>query len=112
MLDAGKLDKRVTIEARSEASDGGGGATVSWSSVATVWASIAPGSGREFVQAQQENPELSHVVRMRYRTSVTAKHRLKYTGSGSTRYFPIHVVLSPDERHESLLLYCSEVKTS
>jgi SPP1 family predicted phage head-tail adaptor len=62
VLDAGALDKRVTIQARNESDDGGGGQTIAWTDVAIVWASVAPGTGREFTLAQQLQPELSHVV--------------------------------------------------
>lgn len=110
-LDAGSLNKRVTIQSQSRADDTGGGATLTYSDVSTVWASISPGSGREFANAQQIVPELTHVVRMRYRT-LTSKHRLKYTGSGGTRYFTIQSVLCPDERHEQLVVYCTEEKTA
>jgi SPP1 family predicted phage head-tail adaptor len=108
-LNAGDLDKRVTIQSRTEADDGGGGVTIAWANVASVWASVAPGTGREFTLAQQLQPELSHVVIVRYRAGLTAKHRFVYVSKGTTRTFAIHVVSDPMERHEQLICYCSEV---
>ncbi len=108
-LGSGALDKRVTIQARTAVDDGGGGQDVTYEDVATVWASVRPGTGREFVNAQQLTPELSHLVTIRYRTGVTPKHRIAYTANGVARSFAIHVVSDPMERHEQLVCYCSEV---
>jgi len=108
-LESGALDKRVTIQSPTRTDDGGGGQTISYTDVSTVWANISPGTGREFVAAQQITPELSHVVTMRYRTTVSPKHRLKYTDSAGTRVFTIQAVSDPDLRHEQLVLYCTEI---
>jgi len=107
-LNTGRLDKRVTIQARSESDDGGGGVTITWANVATVWASVAPGTGREFTAAQQTMPDLSHVVTVRYRTGLTAKHRFVYISRGTTRTFAIHAINDPLERHEHLVCFCEE----
>ena len=106
---AGSLDKRVTIQTRNETDDGAGGQTIVYADLATVWASIEPGTGREFVAAQQLQPELSHIVTIRYRSDVTAKHRIKYVSNGVARSFAIHIPVDPLERHEQLVLYCSEL---
>ncbi len=108
-LAAGKLDKRVTIQERRSTDDGGGGEDITYADLATVPASVSPGTGREFVNAQQLTPELTHMVVMRYRDGVTPKHRLRYVVRGVSRFLPIHIVSDPDERHEQLVLYCSEV---
>lgn len=105
---AEELDKRVTLQKRVETDDGGGGQTIAWTDTVTVWAKIEPGRGREFLAAQQLRPELSHMVTMRYRPTVTAKHRLKYLSRGTMRLFLVHAVTDPLERHERLVLYCSE----
>jgi len=105
LIQAGNLDKRVRIQAVIETDDGGGGQTQAWTDVATVWASITPGFGREFTTARQLTPELSHVITIRYRSWVTAKHRIVY----GSRIFPIHAVADTNERHEQLVLTCSEL---
>ena len=45
---AGDLDQRITIEKKSMARDGAGGATATWSTRATVWAKVEPMTGRGF----------------------------------------------------------------
>ena len=108
-LDAGRLDKRVTIQSRVESDDSGGGTTIVYTDLATVRAGIEPGTGREFVAAQQLTPELSHTVMMRYRRGITPNMRIAYTVEGAVRTFAIHAITDPMERHEQLVCYCSEV---
>lgn len=104
-LNAGDLDTQVVIQSRSETDDDGGGQAITWSDGPTVNASIASPNGAETILAQGLEAGISHVVRIRYRTGVTAKNRLTY----GSRVFPIHAVIDVDERHEQLVLYCSEV---
>lgn len=104
-IHSGDLTRLVTIQERMESDDGGGGQDVVFSDVGTAWAKVETGGGREFVQAQQLVPELTHRVVMRYRTGVTAKHRLVY----GARSLAIHAAIDPEERHEQLVLLCSEV---
>jgi head-tail adaptor len=59
--------------------------------------------------AQQTLPELSHEITGRFRTDVSSKHRLAYVSNGVVRHFPIHVMLDPEERHEQLVCFCSEI---
>lgn len=108
-LSSGRLDKRVTVQSLGEASDGAGGQSRTWSDGVTVWAAIEQGAGREFMAAQELQPELSHIVTMRYRSTVGPKNRLKYVAGGVTRTFQVHAILDPLERHEQLQCYCSEI---
>lgn len=111
-LDAGRLDKRVSIQRATEATGSGGTLSITWADSARVWAEVAPGSGREFFAAQQLMPELSHVITIRHTTGVTPKHRVVYVSNGTTRTFAIHAVNDPMERHEQLVLFCSEIAQS
>lgn len=47
-MDAGKLDRRVLIEAKTETQSPLGDLDVSWQPVATVWARKLSSKGREF----------------------------------------------------------------
>lgn len=107
-LNAGRLDKRVTVQSSVFSDDGAGGQSIAWLDVATVWASIDTGSGREFMAAQQLLPELTHLVTIRYRDDVTAANRLIYLSRGNTRVLTIQSKIDPLERHEQLVLSCKE----
>ena len=109
MVTASSLPHRVKIQQRADTDDTGGGTTIVWSDIATVWASVMPGSGREFLAAKQEVPELSHMVTIRYRTGVTPKHRLILRGETGARAFNVESVVNTEEANVELVLYCSEI---
>jgi SPP1 family predicted phage head-tail adaptor len=103
-MDAGRLDKRVKIQAQTTTRNAIGEPVKTWTDVATVWAAIEPFQGREFWAQQQIQSELTHRVRIRFRAGVTAAHRVLY----GSRVFAIRSVLSPQERREELQLMCVE----
>jgi SPP1 family predicted phage head-tail adaptor len=105
-LTSGELTRRVVIQSFTDVDDGGGGSERTWSTVATVWAKIEPGTGREFLAAQQVTPELSHLLTIRYRTDVTAKCRAVY----GSQVFAIHTVADVDAKHERLVLTCEQLQ--
>jgi len=76
-LKAGHLDKRVAIEQNTPTTNDIGETVASWSTLATVWASIEPLTGREVLQAQQVQAESTVRIRIRYYSGLTAAHRLK-----------------------------------
>ena len=103
----GPLKKRVAIRSASSERDDYGQPSLTWSTDATVWASIEPLNGRELVSAQQQHAETSHRIRMRYQpgTTVTAAKRLLY----DSRIFEIVSVILHKEGKRMLELLCKEV---
>jgi len=79
-MQIGKLDRRVTIESVTLAADGYGGQVETWALLATVWAQVVPLTGRELFQAQQVNAEAEARFRIRWRSDVTPKMRIKHDG--------------------------------
>lgn len=103
-LDSGALRHRVTLQAPQETSDGGGGASVTWTDVAVVWAAIAPLRGGERLRAGRLEAALTHRVTIRYRADVTPEMRVAF----GSRLFNIRAVIDPGERHRRLDLLCEE----
>ena len=103
----GPLNKRVAIRSASTTRDAYGEPIASWSTDATVWASVEPLSGRELVSAQVQHAETTHRVRMRYQpnTTVTAEKRLLY----DSRVFEIISVINRKEKKLMLELLCKEI---
>ncbi len=103
----GPLNKRVAIRSASTTRDDYGQPIPSWSTDATVWASVEPLSGRERVSAQQQHAETTHRIRMRYQpgTTVTTVKRLLF----GTRVFEIISVINKKEKNLMLELLCKEV---
>lgn len=103
-MQAGKLDKRVTLQQLNRTADGAGGWEEVWANVATVWARVSPLRGGERYEAQRVQANLSHKVTIRHRAGTTPAMRILY----GTRVLQITAVIDPDERHEVLELLCEE----
>lgn len=102
---AGDFNRRITIQQHSSSTpDGFGQASQTWSDLLSCWARIEPLSGRELVLAQAQNAEVTHLVEIFYRPTVTAAMRVVYQG----RIFNVLSVIDPDMAHVSLELLCSE----
>lgn len=106
MIAAGRKDKRVTLEQVTTAKDSYNQGVETWSTLATVWAAIAPVRGREAFAARQFSSEEQYTITINYRADVTTKMRVKY----GSRYFRIESKADPLERHEDLELSCVEVQ--
>lgn len=106
---AGKLRHRITIQHKAAGSPqktASGALDTSWTDFVgeNVYASIEPVSGREAFLAQQHLSEVTHKVRIRYRSGITAKMRVQY----GSRTFDIRAVMNFEERNRELLLLCTE----
>lgn len=77
-VDAGKLDKRIIIQSLTESTGADGTVTVTWSNDVTLWAQFMKATSREFMAAQQVNSDITHTIKIRKRSGVTASHRLKF----------------------------------
>ncbi|WP_448208481.1 phage head closure protein [Azospirillum sp. sgz302134] len=77
---AGELDQRVAIERETRTGDGGGGATVAWVPVCTVWAQVWPVSGDERARAQQREASVLVRMRIRRRSDVAPEMRARWKG--------------------------------
>ena len=95
----------MTIQTASETPNTYGEQVRTWSTFATVWASIEPLSGNELENARQRVAKASHLIRCRHVASVTPKMRLIY----GSRTFDIGAAMDVDERNRELRLLCTEV---
>tara|TARA_R110000744_G_scaffold66072_9_gene135102 strand:- start:2652 stop:2978 length:327 start_codon:yes stop_codon:yes gene_type:complete len=103
-LMAGKLRHRVSIQTESTAVDTYGEPTASWSTDATVWASIEPTSGNEVSIGEGQAGIITHRIFMRYTANASPKKRLLF----GSRVFGIVTVLNHEERNEFMQLQCKE----
>lgn len=106
-MQAGLLKKRITIQVKavgSPAQDEYGEPNTTWQTFKTVWASIEPIQGREFWAQQQVQSEITHRVRVRYVSGVTADMRILY----GARVLSIKHIIDAKENHNELQLMCVE----
>lgn len=109
-MDAGTLDRRVTILTRAETVDQTYGTqTVTWTPLATVWANVrdmVPSRGERLADGV-EIANRPCRVRMRYRADVTSAMRLQIGGR------QLRIITQPAElgRREGLELIAEELTT-
>lgn len=109
-MDAGKLDRRVTILARSDTQDAiYGTQSVTWTPLATVWAEVRdmiPSRGERLADGV-EIANRPCRVRMRYRSGITSGMRLQVEGR------ELRIITQPAElgRREGLELIAEELTT-
>lgn len=106
-MQSGRLRERVTIQAETVTRDASGEELLAWGDEATVWASVTPGASNEryLASAGQRVAEVTHTVRIRYKTGLTPKKRLVWE---TTRILKIISVIDPDMRNRTIVLLCSE----
>lgn len=106
-MQAGKLRERVTIQQEVVTRDSFGAEVNPWVDVATVWASVRPGSSGErfLTAADQMQATITHTVRMRWRDGLGPKLRLLWEG----KLLGIQSVVDPDGRKRELVVLCLEI---
>lgn len=104
MLQAGKLDKRITLQAPAITRGASGGVGKAWTEIAQVWAAVRNMSGNERAasSAGGQVAEARTEFTIRYRSGVTAQARVLYAGA----VYNIRHVNNFMERGESLILTC------
>ena len=95
---SGSLRHRIVIQESTEVSDGMGSFTTTWSDTLEAWAAIWPLSSKESLDAMKLELQVTHKIRIRYRSGITAKNRIKF----GTRYFNIISLINYEERNKQL----------
>ena len=103
---AGLLRSRVTLQAKTETSDGQGGTTKTWADVATLWARVVPtDTSGEAPEAQATVSRRRYTVTIRRRAGVTSAMRLVR----GAQLLEITAVIDGDDARDSTVLECREV---
>lgn len=79
-MNAGKLDRRITIQSLVETQDDFGQPVQTTVVLATVWANVAPLRGKEPFQGEQFNAQQVVVFTVRWRDDVDATMRIEHEG--------------------------------
>lgn len=99
----GKRDQRIRIEERTVTKQANGEETVSWTTLATVWAEVIHVSGREILARYGVDDEQAFRFRIRARDDLDATMRIVFQG----RYFDIKG-LPLKTREPDMTLTCVE----
>lgn len=76
----GELDERITLQAPTLVADGGGGSTVTWSDLATVWAKVVARQGGERMEDGRISAETATDFTLRNRTDIDERMRIVWRG--------------------------------
>lgn len=104
----GTLRERVSIQERSETSDGGGGVSFTWANIATnptVSARVEPLRGFEQLQGLGLQGRVTHRVTLRYRDDVTIGNRFLWGAIGLNVKSP---GINEDERSRYVTFLCEQ----
>ena len=105
-MKAGQLRHKITFQERVETNSSSGLVTT-WEDYKSAYAGIYPMRGKELIESMQLDHEITHKVRTRYISGVTAKMRIVFE---STRYLDIKSIVNPDERRIMLEFLATEDK--
>lgn len=102
-----KMQKRVEIQTKQTVRTDTGAFSHTWVTDKTVWAYIAPITGKELYAGEQVQAEVTHEITIQYDAcpTLTPANRIKY----KTRFFDINVTKNIDERNEFWVMRCKEV---
>ena len=105
-MQSGRLRERIAIQVDTPVQDSYGQEVPSWSTENSVWGQVISGaiSERFRAAAGQRASEVSHTVRIRFRTDITPKKRLVW----ETRILEILGYLDPNGKRETLVIMCKE----
>ena len=103
-MKAGQLRHRITIQTRTESTDAIGGYTETWATYYECWAAVWPIKSAEQLDAMKLENQITHRIRIRYRSGITTKHRVLF----GERTFQIVSKMNPDERNIMLDLMSTE----
>lgn len=108
MIEAGNLNKRVTLVHCERHDDGAGGSRTIWRDGDTVWAEVLPLRAGERFQAAAVESDVTHRVRIRKAAAptLTAEDRLRI----GARNFHISALYDYGERGEFLEIQAEERK--
>lgn len=105
MMQAGLLNRRVTLQAPGTTQDELGQPIPGWTDVATLWADIRMKSGLESIKAGAPVSVVQASIRVRYRAGITAGMRVVH----NLQAFNITAVLPDVGGREYVDLVCELV---
>jgi len=94
----------LAVTRKARASDGQGGWTETWGTVATISGRIRPASANERILARQQQAEISHVFYCAASVDVTRGDRL----AGEGRTWDVIAVREPSHARHHLEIDCLE----
>jgi len=102
----GELNKRIEVQAASKVSDGMGGFTSTFNTIATVFCAIWPTSANQTIASAQPLGTITHRIRIRWRSNFRSTWRLKF---GERIFDIVGPPINPNEKNEFLDIMAKEI---
>jgi len=102
---AGRRNKKIQIRGFVQAKDEFGQPVKTPFTVATVWASINPLTGRETWIAEKYSAELDTKIEIRWRTDIREDYHIKHGKS----FYKIEYIVNPEMANRDLIIACKKV---
>jgi len=103
-----RLDSRLTLEAPVRTPDGGGGWTVAWQAVGTLWGEIDARSAREGTVGTRPTARVTHRITIRRGTTDAERPRPDQRLRYRDRVFAIHGTGEADPGSAYLTVWAEE----
>ena len=103
MTCSGGMRERVTFQEETEASDGGGGYTMTWGNISTnptMWARVQPVRGGEAVEVGRLAALQMYLVTVRHRTDLNTGMRIVW----GSKTMNIRTITNRDEKRKFLTI--------
>ena len=110
-LQSGDMTRQVQLQSNSTSTgDAFNELVPTFTTYATVWASIDSLSAREIPLAKSFAATVNVKIRIRWRNDIKATHKILMQRSGcADRIFTIDGIVTPNEYPEYMIVYCTEV---
>jgi SPP1 family predicted phage head-tail adaptor len=110
-MNVGQMNQQVTIQLGTATQDDYGSPVTTWSTVATVWASVLPNRRatdlERFLEATgRERQRTQYTLRLYFRADVTENNRLLW----GAKPLDIKRVIDPDGRRQWLEIEAQEIE--
>ena len=104
-MQAGKLRHQIIIQQQSSTQDAHGQLVETWTTFATLRASVEPLRGKEYFSTEQEHAEVDTRIRIRYSAGILPKMRVLF----GSKLYDIKSVINVEERNRYMELMCEEL---
>jgi len=103
---AGQLNRRIAVMQRTpQEQDSAGQLKELWQLYKELWADVRPVSGREFVQGQQIESQITMTFEVRHITTITTDMRVHFCEN----VYAIEAVIHPNDDHRRTQIMCREM---
>jgi len=103
-----KLSVRLTLERPLRQPDGGGGWTLGWEALGSLWADVAPSAGREIAVGDRPAQRVTHRIILRLSPDESARPRPDQRPRSGDRIYAIRGVSEHEGGRAYLTVWAEE----